>query len=48
MVGTAKVPIFTLLLRIRVGIEEKALRTGLEGYDDYARRVRSRLIPFIW
>lgn len=46
--GLATVPIFTLLLGIRIGIEEKALRTGLEGYDDYARRVRWRLIPFIW
>jgi protein-S-isoprenylcysteine O-methyltransferase Ste14 len=46
--GLATVPIFILLLGIRIGIEEKALRAGLEGYDDYARRVRWRLIPFIW
>ena len=46
--GLATVPIFTLLLGIRIGIEEKALRTGLDGYDDYSRRVRWRLIPFIW
>jgi protein-S-isoprenylcysteine O-methyltransferase Ste14 len=46
--GLAMVPIFTLLLGIRIGIEEKTLRAGLEGYDDYARRVRWRLIPFIW
>jgi protein-S-isoprenylcysteine O-methyltransferase Ste14 len=46
--GIATVPIFILLLGIRIGIEEKALRAGLEGYDDYARRVRWRLIPFIW
>lgn len=42
------IPIFALLLGIRIGIEEKTLRMGLEGYDDYARRVRWRLIPFIW
>ena len=46
--GLATVPILTLLLAIRIGIEEKTLRTGLEGYDDYARRVRWRLIPHIW
>jgi protein-S-isoprenylcysteine O-methyltransferase Ste14 len=46
--GLATVPILALLFVIRIGIEEKVLRTGLEGYDDYARRVRWRLIPFIW
>ncbi len=35
-------------LAIRIGVEEKALREGLEGYDDYARRLRWRLIPLIW
>jgi protein-S-isoprenylcysteine O-methyltransferase Ste14 len=33
---------------IRIPIEERALREGLQGYDGYARRVRWRLIPFIW
>lgn len=46
--GLASIPIFALLLGIRTGIEERTLRTGLEGYDDYARRVRWRLIPFVW
>ncbi len=46
--GLATVPLFALLLGIRIGIEERTLRTGLEGYDDYARRVRWRLLPFIW
>jgi protein-S-isoprenylcysteine O-methyltransferase Ste14 len=46
--GLATVPIFALLLGIRIGIEEKTLRSGLEGYNDYARRVRWRLIPLIW
>jgi protein-S-isoprenylcysteine O-methyltransferase Ste14 len=46
--GLATVPILALLLGIRIGIEEKALRMGLEGYDDYARRVRWRLVPLIW
>jgi protein-S-isoprenylcysteine O-methyltransferase Ste14 len=46
--GLVTVPILALLFGIRIGIEERTLRTGLEGYGDYARRVRWRLIPFIW
>jgi protein-S-isoprenylcysteine O-methyltransferase Ste14 len=46
--GLVLVPILGCLLGIRIGIEEKTLRKGLEGYDDYARRVRWRLFPFIW
>lgn len=46
--GLVTVPILALLFVIRIGIEEKTLRTGLDGYDDYARRVRWRLIPLIW
>jgi protein-S-isoprenylcysteine O-methyltransferase Ste14 len=46
--GLAFVPIFVALFAIRIGIEEKTLRTALEGYDDYAARVRYRLIPLIW
>ena len=46
--GLATVAILVLLLGIRIGIEEKVLRMGLEGYDDYARQVRWRLIPLIW
>jgi protein-S-isoprenylcysteine O-methyltransferase Ste14 len=33
---------------VRIQIEEKELRAGLKGYEDYARRVRYRLIPLIW
>jgi protein-S-isoprenylcysteine O-methyltransferase Ste14 len=46
--GLATVPILALLFGIRIGIEEQTLRTGLGGYDDYARRVRWRLVPLIW
>jgi protein-S-isoprenylcysteine O-methyltransferase Ste14 len=46
--GLAMVPILGFLLVIRIGIEEKMLRMGLDGYDDYARRVRWRLVPLIW
>jgi protein-S-isoprenylcysteine O-methyltransferase Ste14 len=46
--GLATAPILAILFGIRIGIEEKALRAGLAGYDEYARRVRWRLIPFVW
>jgi protein-S-isoprenylcysteine O-methyltransferase Ste14 len=42
----ASVPIGLLVLRILV--EERFLRRELKGYDAYTRRVRYRLIPFLW
>jgi protein-S-isoprenylcysteine O-methyltransferase Ste14 len=38
----------TGLLVIRIRIEEKALRAELPGYEEYAARVRYRLIPRVW
>lgn len=46
--GVASVLFFAVLLAIRTFIEEGALRTGLRGYDDYAAKVRYRLIPMVW
>jgi protein-S-isoprenylcysteine O-methyltransferase Ste14 len=46
--GLAFTLVFATLLCIRIPIEERALRAGLEGYDAYAARVRYRLIPLIW
>ena len=46
--GLASVLVFVVLLAIRTFIEEATLRTGLQGYDDYAAQVRYRLIPRIW
>jgi protein-S-isoprenylcysteine O-methyltransferase Ste14 len=46
--GLITMPVLALLLAVRIQIEEKALRAGLKGYEDYARRVRYRLIPLIW
>jgi protein-S-isoprenylcysteine O-methyltransferase Ste14 len=46
--GLVTVPLLAFAFAVRIGIEEKTLREGLEGYDDYARRVRWRLIPFVW
>ncbi|TPI83412.1 isoprenylcysteine carboxylmethyltransferase family protein [Mesorhizobium sp. B2-8-9] len=46
--GLASVLVFIVLLGIRTFIEEKTLRTGLQGYDVYAARVRYKLIPMVW
>jgi protein-S-isoprenylcysteine O-methyltransferase Ste14 len=46
--GFALVPIWILLLAFRIPIEERMLREKLDGYEDYARRVRYRLMPGIW
>jgi protein-S-isoprenylcysteine O-methyltransferase Ste14 len=40
------VPISVLALRIL--FEERFLRRELAGYEDYTRRVRYRLVPFVW
>jgi len=42
----AIVPIATIVVRIL--IEERFLKRELKGYDNYTKRVRYRLIPFIW
>ena len=36
------------LFAIRIQIEEGTLRRELQGYNEYARRVRYRLIPGVW
>jgi protein-S-isoprenylcysteine O-methyltransferase Ste14 len=46
--GLTAALVLAVLLAIRIAIEEKALRAGLQGYDDYAAHVRYRLVPRIW
>jgi len=46
--GLAFAPVLAGLLAIRIPIEEKALRQGLEGYDAYAAQVPYRLVPMVW
>lgn len=46
--GLLPVPFFMMALGIRAVGEEHMLRQSLPGYDDYARRVRFRLVPGIW
>jgi protein-S-isoprenylcysteine O-methyltransferase Ste14 len=32
----------------RINNEEKILAQGLEGYEEYRKKVKYRIIPFIW
>jgi protein-S-isoprenylcysteine O-methyltransferase Ste14 len=41
-------PVFILLLYFRIASEENVLMRDLAGYADYRRKVRYRLIPFVW
>ncbi len=36
------------VIALRIGNEEKVLEKGLEGYSEYKKRVRHKVIPFIW
>lgn len=37
-----------IVLVFRILDEEKMLRQDLDGYDEYAQKVRYRLVPFVW
>ena len=39
---------YPFLLALRISNEEKVLSEGLDGYIEYTKRVRYRMIPFIW
>ena len=45
LVGSA---ILILGVAWRAVNEERVLRTSLQGYDDYMKRVRSRFVPGVW
>jgi protein-S-isoprenylcysteine O-methyltransferase Ste14 len=40
--------LFAALLVVRTALEDRTLQDELEGYKEYTRRVRHRLIPYIW
>lgn len=39
---------YLAVIVIRIINEEKVLEAGLEGYSDYKKKVKYRLIPFVW
>ena len=40
--------IYPVVIARRIKNEEEVLEGGLEGYTDYKKKVKYRLIPFIW
>ena len=40
--------IYTLLMMIRTWLEDRTLNKELDGYSEYAKRVKYRLFPGIW
>ena len=40
--------IYPLTIILRIDNEEKVLENGLSGYADYKKKVKHRLLPFIW
>lgn len=46
--GLIPFAIYPVAIVIRIINEEKVLTEGLEGYAEYKKKVKHRLIPFIW
>jgi len=40
--------VLTLVLAVRTTLEDRTLQAELDGYANYARRVRFRLVPGLW
>ncbi len=39
---------YVAVIAVRIINEENVLEAGLEGYSDYKKRVKYRIIPFVW
>ncbi len=46
--GLAVMLTYPVVIAVRILNEEKVLSEGLEGYIDYKKKVKYRLLPFIW
>ena len=46
--GLIPIAAYPVIIVIRIINEEKVLTKGLIGYSDYKKKVKYRLIPFIW
>jgi len=40
--------LLVLLFVVRTHLEDQTLRRELQGYEDYSKRTRFRLVPFVW
>ncbi len=48
LVALGAAALLSVVLSVRTELEDRTLRNELEGYADYARRVRFRLFPGVW
>lgn len=39
---------YPIVIVLRIGNEERVLEQGLEGYSDYKKQVKYRILPFVW
>ena len=39
---------FIFVLKLRIQDEEKILNNNLEGYKEYSKKVKYKVIPYIW
>ena len=39
---------YPIIIARRIKNEEEVLEAGLEGYHDYKKKVRYKLMPFVW
>ena len=46
--GSPRRPPGFLVIAMRAVLEEQTLAAELDGYADYARRVRYRFVPYLW
>jgi protein-S-isoprenylcysteine O-methyltransferase Ste14 len=47
-IALAAAAVLCLVLAVRTALEDRTLQAELDGYADYARRVRYRLLPGVW
>ena len=40
--------LYPVAIVMRIGNEEKVLEEGLQGYTEYKKKVKYRLVPFVW
>ena len=48
LISFAIMLLYPIAIVARIGNEEKVLEEGLQGYKEYKKKVKYRLIPFVW
>jgi protein-S-isoprenylcysteine O-methyltransferase Ste14 len=48
LLGLIPFALYPVVIVIRILNEERVLTEGLDGYSEYKKKVKYRLLPFIW